>query len=432
MAFIAVLMILAQLYINSIPLNAPPIRSDGHGYYMYLPAFFIYHDPRMTFLDEIDDVGSFSTTYFQSNTGAMVDKYTMGTALLQLPFFLVAHLITLLLNPIGATGFTEYYQIANGVSAAIWYFIGAVFAYKTVCKYIPKKFALLAVIVCTFGSNLFHYATYDASFSHVYSFAMISIFIYWIHMEKTFYTESKCSKRLFYLLGGVIYGLIILIRVTDATVILLYCLFNITGVKDLKNRIKDIASSKIVFFGIGAIIAFLPQMMYWKITTGKFLMNSYGVTDAGFKYLNSPKIIQVLFVPERGIFFWCPVLLVGVILGIIWKDRIKPMFFCSVIFFCVYIYVIASWHSFTLAGGYSHRIFVNIMMLFMLFTGNGLYGISQSTKAVKITVYFIFGITTIWNIICMYAYWRYVIGFDGFQLSDAIKIIKWYTNRQIQ
>ena len=427
----AIVAVFAQIYINSVPLNAPPIRSDGQGYYMYLPAYFIYHDPKMLFLDQVQDVGAFRSTYFLSATGAMVDKYTMGTALLQLPFFLIAHILTSIVNPSAATGFTEYYQFANGISAAFYFFVGSCFAYKTTSKYVPKKFAVLALMVCTFGSNLFHYATYDASFSHIYSFAMISIFLYWIHLENDYKSDSRSRKALFYLLGGAIYGIIVLIRVTDATVILLYLLFSVINKKELKRRVIRLTSpSKVLFFGAGAVAAFLPQMLHWRVTTGHFLLNSYGETDPGFIYWKTPKILHVLFLPERGIFFWCPVLLIGLILGIIWVKRIDNVILCSVVFIALYIYVIASWHSYTLAGGYSHRIFVNIMALFILFTGNGLYGLSKVKDAIKLPIDFLIRVAVIWNTICMYAYWRYVIGFGGFQLAHAVKILKWYLHME--
>ena len=34
-----------------------PTHSDGNGYYMYLPAFFVYHDPGMHFLDQLAEEG---------------------------------------------------------------------------------------------------------------------------------------------------------------------------------------------------------------------------------------------------------------------------------------------------------------------------------------------------------------------------------------
>ena len=76
-----------------------PTHSDGNGYYMYLPAFFVYHDPGMHFLDQLaEDISGFSGTFFPMDTGQVVDKYTMGVAILQLPFFLAADILTKLFS----------------------------------------------------------------------------------------------------------------------------------------------------------------------------------------------------------------------------------------------------------------------------------------------------------------------------------------------
>ena len=65
-----------------------PIHSDGNGYYMYLPAWFVYHDPGMHFVQNLPpDPSGFSGTFFPMPTGQVVDKYTMGVAILQMPFF---------------------------------------------------------------------------------------------------------------------------------------------------------------------------------------------------------------------------------------------------------------------------------------------------------------------------------------------------------
>ncbi len=422
---IAIAAIFATKYIYSVPLNYPPIRSDGHGYYMYLPAFFIYKDPKMQFLNQIDDVGSFATTYFQSNTGAMIDKYTMGTAILQSPFFLITHLITSVTSPEQATGFSRYYQWANIISACFWYVVGAWFSFKSACKFAKREYAALAVLLCTIGSNLFHYISYDASFSHVYSFALISIFVYLIIK-----TEGLSEKsRLGYFILGLCFGIIVLIRVTDVTIIMLYGLYGVSSFKSFIKRIKFLITPKrIIPLVIGAIIAFSPQIIYWYTMSGNFFLNSYGETDPGFAYWNNPKIFEVLFLVERGIFFWCPVLLIGVVGGVIQKEKMKNIFLPICLFFTMYVYVISSWWSYTLAGGYSHRIFVNIMSLFIIFMSVTLEKLDKTNKIFKISIRILLFFAILWNILCMYAYWRGIISFGGYHLIDIVNIFKWYLN----
>ena len=117
--------------------------------------------------------------------------------------------------------------------------MGAYFSYKVARKYATEFNSKLAVLFCTIGSNLFHYTSYDASFSHVYSFALISYFLY-IISKKDALDELDYK---WYVLLGIIYGLIVLVRITDATVILLYILWNATSIDVFRERIKHIRLS---------------------------------------------------------------------------------------------------------------------------------------------------------------------------------------------
>lgn len=77
---INVMALAAVGYIYKSELNGPPIRSDGKGYYAYLPSFFIDHSVNIP-IDE-------NTPYwYELDNGNIIDKYPMGTAILQIPFF---------------------------------------------------------------------------------------------------------------------------------------------------------------------------------------------------------------------------------------------------------------------------------------------------------------------------------------------------------
>ena len=92
-----------------------PTHSDGNGYYMYLPAVFTYHDLGMKFVynGSFSDPSGLVNTFFPMATGQVVDKYTMGVALLQMPFFLVADIVAKLFTLELADGFSALYQLAH-------------------------------------------------------------------------------------------------------------------------------------------------------------------------------------------------------------------------------------------------------------------------------------------------------------------------------
>src|SRR5579885_1312571 len=86
-------------------LSRPTIRSDGEGYYLYLPAVFIHHDLSMKWtqplwgqsLQLVDhpDLANEWNGLFAYKPGIYLDKYPVGLAMLWLPFFLAAHALTI-------------------------------------------------------------------------------------------------------------------------------------------------------------------------------------------------------------------------------------------------------------------------------------------------------------------------------------------------
>jgi len=77
---------------------------DVSGYYMYLPATFIYHDlKKCDFGEKI--ITDYQPTYdfhqaFEHKSGNRVMKYSMGQAVMFTPAFLVGHLIASIDNHI--------------------------------------------------------------------------------------------------------------------------------------------------------------------------------------------------------------------------------------------------------------------------------------------------------------------------------------------
>src|SRR6185436_802359 len=77
----------------------------------YLPSFFIRHDVTLKFMD-VDQQTPFRDLWYSfSQTGVRVSKVTMGWALMNVPFFLMAHLLATPLN-YPADGFSLPYQFA--------------------------------------------------------------------------------------------------------------------------------------------------------------------------------------------------------------------------------------------------------------------------------------------------------------------------------
>ena len=83
-------------YTSNIEKVPTPIASDGSGYYAYLPQYVVYPDSvHFSFYDDIHtkypDKRFFDMLLIDHEKQQASDKFYTGTALMQLPFYYVAH-----------------------------------------------------------------------------------------------------------------------------------------------------------------------------------------------------------------------------------------------------------------------------------------------------------------------------------------------------
>src|SRR5690606_20133313 len=140
--------------------------------------------------------------YLLKTETGIVNVHPVGVAVLLLPFFLIAlafaHLFSFLVD-----GFSLPFQISVAAAALFYLVVGLIFLTKFLrllnVNVIVRSIIMLIVY---FGTNLLNYTLSEAGMSHVYSFALISVFLY--HSYK--YVEVAQNKNLMY--AASIFGLI--------------------------------------------------------------------------------------------------------------------------------------------------------------------------------------------------------------------------------
>jgi hypothetical protein len=344
----------------------PPIRSDGFSYYVYLPSWFLYHDASLGAVAR-DCCGGefdpFTAIVRWPGTGRWVNAHPIGVAILQAPFFLVGHGLTKWTN-LSPDGFTFYYQHAAGLAGAFWTVAGLVVLADILRRRFSDWVTAATIVALLFGTNLYHYATYDSSYSHSYSFFLLAAFL---SLTDRWFRNLDCeagSRQLATtVLLGVVTGLIVLTRHTNVIFLILFPLYGVTGAETLRANIarltvgwRDLAIMAI----IGAAVL-LPQLAIYREATGRLFVSSYGTL--GFTFA-SPHLWGVLFSVQKGLFFWSPLLL-GAVVGLILGDKAKlPFLFGTAIVLAIDAYLIASWWDWQFGGSYGHRGFVDVLPLF--------------------------------------------------------------------
>ena len=103
------------------------IGSDGRGYYAYLPAFITYRDPAFDSCVAIERAllknPDYVPEYLVSDGTHTVNKYFIGVALLQLPFFIVATVIAWAAD-LPLTGYSMPFQVMAGLGAVFYLICG--------------------------------------------------------------------------------------------------------------------------------------------------------------------------------------------------------------------------------------------------------------------------------------------------------------------
>src|SRR5687768_13928959 len=120
-AFTFIILALGTIFILHQKNTNEYIRSDAGAYYIFLPAAFIYGDLTFSYINQLpENIRKKSWVSYETGRGYQISKMTAGVAVLQLPFFITAHILASVLG-VPATGYSWPYELAIA-AAALFYF----------------------------------------------------------------------------------------------------------------------------------------------------------------------------------------------------------------------------------------------------------------------------------------------------------------------
>ena len=328
------------------------IQWDVIDYYGYLPAAFIYHDISLKFKDHYTGEKHFVFWAKKTSTGSYVFKMTMGLSVMYAPFFFVANAVAGHLGYDNG-GYSVPYRFAIVMAALFYLALGLVFLARVLRFYFSETVTALTVLSIGLGTNLFWYSTFEPGMSHVYSFALVSVFLY---LTILWHRRSTLLRAV---LLGLIIGLLTLIRPVNILIALFFVFYDVKSRRDFKNKCllywnKFPHLILMVMFGFMVLV---PQLLYWKTVTGNWLYYSYG--KEGFFFLH-PQIINVLFSFRKGWFVYTPVMIFAVAGMYFLFKKYRQLFITVFLLLLVYLYVVSSWWSWWYGGSLGQRELIDI------------------------------------------------------------------------
>lgn len=366
-----------------LTLSSNELSWDVFGYYLYLPATFLHHDPLLTDISWIRSVQEqyhTTGTLYQLNTmpdGRMVYFFLMGTALLYAPFFLCGHLIALLTGA-PTDGFSMPYQAAVSLGGVVYTLFALLLLRRILRRFVPASVTAAVLAILTLGTNYFHQVTVK-NLETANFLVLVLALLLWNTIR---WHEDH---RRGHMLGiGFSLGLLTLIKPSEATFGLLPVLWGVHDRASLKAKIAAVRShvSDVLLAALLAVLVLSPQLLLWKTLTGAWLPYTYNNPGVGLDW-SSPHVGPVLFSFRKGWLVYTPVMFLA-LAGIVflWREQ-RERFWGIVVPFLASFYVIASWTEWWHGGCFSNRPMITNYVLLALPLGLALRRMAAARPLIR-------------------------------------------------
>ena len=420
-------LILAVIYLFTIPLANPWVRGDGVGYYAYARAPLIEHSLDFTHDYQFAN-DSFRTARcdeslkpkpeFRTRTGHLDNHFSVGPAMLWSPFLVLAHGVVLLARQFGAKvaadGFSAPYRFAMALSTSIYGFLALLLSFRVARRYVDPLWAFIATLGVWWATSLPVYMYFNPSWSHAHSAFIVAVFLlYW---------DATRQDRTFnqWLMLGVIVG--IMLDVYYLNVVILSLLV-VEAVKQYRQTFASTESTcpslrrlliKHAMFGVVVIVVMIPTFASrWVVYGGPLESGYVPIRD----YLwSSPVFWSVLFSSNHGLLAWTPVVIFAVVGLVVFAVRLPEIgipFLAAVGTFYVFMSFYPDWAG---IASFGNRFFISLTPFWIVGLAFLLNRISKFFMHSRRGVAVLSGILTcfvLWNLGLIYQWGTHLVPARG-------------------
>lgn len=324
--------------------NGPPIRSDGAGYHIWTYAF-LKEDVTFSWYEGIP--ADVALNQPDPSAWRFASKYPPGVALIRFP------VMAFLADPHrNGLPYSKDEHWACLICAALALVATAALGLATCYRLgVGPVWANVSVLLMTFGTGLFHYGTYDASFSHVYSALLIATLI-WLAARAIDRGRPLPILPVVVLSAG-----LFLVRTTNILLVGFFCLGCLVWSWRHPNRSPGLRMRALAATSVGIAIAIGITLTLNYTMFGKLTFNTYPTEKFNW---NDGMMLHVLSAERHGVFRIYPILGVAVIAGLLTR-RSRLMTGGLVFAIATYTVLYGHWWEWKLGNGFGHRGFVDLV-----------------------------------------------------------------------
>ncbi|HKK89023.1 MAG TPA: hypothetical protein VJ917_09240 [Saprospiraceae bacterium] len=377
------LLVMAMLLTGLISLlfimNARIETNDPLGYYAQTVAL----DERFSvdLSEEAKQIDQFGWTHNlrrDERTHKIYSQYPIGVSLMQWPFFYLGRTLSGAENQNLWKGGTVWWVCAG---SAFYGLTGLVFLFLLGAQVWDLRLSALATSVIFFGTALYYYLFFQPGMSHSYAFFSSSAFLFfWLRpliLNNRFDWSRAADRSLVRSFAlGLLLGLSFIVRYLDGLLSLLLVLECFHRLFSDRTHFYQIFKSifpgyLLSFAGFFLVVGLQFWIQYLKHGTLTILSHYDGSFEQDYSFW---KCLEVLFSNHHGLFYWHPLLILGLI-GFAWsiffgeKDW-KVFGIWSLVLLLIQAVVVAAWGRFAFgANSFGHRFFISLYPLFFVFIG---------------------------------------------------------------
>jgi hypothetical protein len=367
--------VLLLLFAASLSFVHPVVNGDGVGYYAYLRSPLVDHN--FLFTSDFDNpkfqlLLIFLDAHFVQNpmtkTGHLPNFYSVGPAMLWLPFVGATHAAVLALDYFGfaipADGHSRPYMLAMALASALYAFVGLWICFRLARKYLDERWAFWATVAVWLASSLPVFLYLYPSWSHAHSVFCTALFLwYWDA------TRGRRTTRQWFVFG-LITGLMVAVYFGNGVYVLAPLIEAVSERWGVWRRRREVAAKWMAAlggYGLYALAIFLmlvPTFIAREVVYGSpFVVGVY--SEVRWRWA-SPKFVAVLFDKTHGLFVCTPILLLCLIGLYFLVPRAPEIGKACVAIALAFYCMIALYPWWFGSFGLGNRFFVSLTPIFVL------------------------------------------------------------------
>lgn len=325
-------------------------HDDVLNYYIYLPSLFVHGDMTMEWTGKPESQFERDSKFiyvFGKGSPLKVPRMTMGMAILYSPFFLIAHFLSWI-SGVEMNGYNGIYSYLLGISTFFYGIMGLVFTRKILKRYFNENVIALTLITLACATNLQFYGSQKVGMSHSASYFLIAAFTY---CTIIYYDRQRWRGAV---VLGLLLGLITLVRPVNLLIALFPIIYGSSRLGGIGNNLKFFIQQwkALCIITICVFLVALPQLLFWKYTTGHFMYNSY--EDQVFRWAH-PHLLDGLFSYRKGWLLYTPIMTLSLIGMFFLRKQCREMSVVIPVVIGLVIYVMFSWWCWWYGGAFGCR-----------------------------------------------------------------------------